>query len=52
MGSLSYLVKVGRRPGEADEVSVEEVDLLPQSVAYEIAVLLASWTALSSDDMI
>jgi len=25
---------------------------LPQSVAYEITVLLASWTSLSSDDMI
>jgi hypothetical protein len=52
MGSLLDLVRVGRRSGEADEVGIEEVDLLPQSVAYEIAVFLASWTALSSDDMI
>ena len=30
----------------------EKFNLLPQSVAYEIAVLLAFWTDGSSDDMI
>ncbi len=29
-----------------------EIHLLPQSVAYEMAVFFAFWTALSSDDIL